>query len=224
MQSLICLPVITNTPGCRISTLSNFIENTKTFCLSINTQASISVTLQWLFDRYFPYTSRAKTAMVFECAVVLNILFRCLIVRADTHQEDGNTTARDHINKVCKRKRCNWDVMTDTTTGHWDKEDAEWKGAALDLLLLAWWKLNCGEKRAEEADRSRESFNPTVNEAEECGRSRESILRLCQSSELAAHKYPINEIVSSWKFYEEGLGLQDDEVGIMHPRWRVEFV
>lgn len=39
-----------------------------------------------------------------ECAVALNVLFS-LIVRADEHQEEGNNTARDHINKVCERGR-----------------------------------------------------------------------------------------------------------------------
>lgn len=46
------------------------------------------------------------------------------------------------------------------------------------------------EKCAERADRSRESFNPLVNEAEECGRGGESISRQGRPSEVAVHKYP----------------------------------
>lgn len=42
---------------------------------------------------------------------------------------------------------------------------------------------------------------------------RESILRLGRPSEVAAHKYPISEIVSLCKIYSKGFGLQEDEVG-----------
>lgn len=65
-----------------------------------------------------------------ECAVVaLNVLFSGLIARAVWHQEEGNNTARDHINEARKRGREEEEMRPrcdgKPRTGRRDKEDGE---------------------------------------------------------------------------------------------------